>query len=655
MTPTKTIEAQPLDQVQLIDAGLIVNMPERDELRYTDDELDQLEASMRDHHAATGHYLESPITLRPDGDRFKIVFGRHRAYTLAHRIKTPLESLVRDYKTDADAAVAAISENLNRKDMAPLEEARMIKDALDAGLTQVQLAKRLKISQPRISKRIKLLQVPAEIAELAGVVIGVDDAGAFAGLGHYPVLTRHICNGLAQLHEKQERQVQQGQFARVIRAAAMHADSELCDPFDNDFVAKIAKKPSWQMWSLTQSQAYKARFKDLETVSFAANTVTLYKDPVETREIMKLAVAEYKQQEQKAKPAAKPAKKSETVASVDWEARFAGELRKEREHRRLECFEKQVQSLAKPTDLAEALAVAVVGEWYEYCDVPEAETLQRLRGLLGDAANTWTDEEWEAGEIAFGLDAYQQLLEKSKPAATVLLAYHTLELVEGFSRGQMPDVVAKAILGETTAQMEAVAERRAKATVDAMKKEHEAAQGAAEAKKAARGKGAKPPAARDASPAVAKKTKKTPTKKPAAAKKAPAKAKTEAPKNGAKNAAKPPTNPDGPATTTKAPTKAQQRRADALQLAKDLPHGCIMGGCNERFKTKAQQQAHDKVCPVRLKHQNTKTPQAPTPKIKRHHKGKECPDCLTVLNVVDGAERCLFCNPLPEQTGPVGA
>jgi ParB/RepB/Spo0J family partition protein len=56
-----------------------------------------------------------------------------------------------------------ISENIHRKNLSELEEARAFKDYVDAGHTQVELAKRIGKSPPYVANRIRLLGLPEPV------------------------------------------------------------------------------------------------------------------------------------------------------------------------------------------------------------------------------------------------------------------------------------------------------------------------------------------------------------------------------------------------------------------------------------------------------------------------------------------------------------
>jgi ParB family transcriptional regulator, chromosome partitioning protein len=132
---------------------------------FTRADLEELAASIKE----AGRLIQ-PITVvkrvRPDGKgKYMIVCGERRFR--AHQILgwATIDANVVDM-TDDQVADAAIIENLQRKDITPLEEARAYQARLDTGLTVEQLAQRLGLKQSwRVTERTSLLKLTAENQE----------------------------------------------------------------------------------------------------------------------------------------------------------------------------------------------------------------------------------------------------------------------------------------------------------------------------------------------------------------------------------------------------------------------------------------------------------------------------------------------------------
>ncbi|HEV2810865.1 MAG TPA: ParB/RepB/Spo0J family partition protein, partial [Acidimicrobiales bacterium] len=130
-----------------------------------------------------------PILVRPNGDRYDLIYGHRRlaATKLAERATVPVlfagqEDEVNDHET-------RLVENLHREDLSPLDEARAYEQLLALGVANGQrgLAKRIQVPQTRISRRLALLQLPAEVQqELDSQRITLNDATALTKLNDDP-------------------------------------------------------------------------------------------------------------------------------------------------------------------------------------------------------------------------------------------------------------------------------------------------------------------------------------------------------------------------------------------------------------------------------------------------------------------------------------
>lgn len=120
-------------------------------------------ADLLDSMAAVG--LLQPIVVRKlDEGGFRIVAG-HRRHAAA--VKLGWELIPAIIKTvDAErAADLALIENLQREDLAPIDEARGYQQLVDRGLAPADIAARLGRSRSSVYSRLALLDLPAEAQE----------------------------------------------------------------------------------------------------------------------------------------------------------------------------------------------------------------------------------------------------------------------------------------------------------------------------------------------------------------------------------------------------------------------------------------------------------------------------------------------------------
>ena len=107
-----------------------------------------------------------PLIVRKKGRTYEIVAGerRWRAAKAAGLVKVPV--VIRDYD-DATMMEVALVENMQRSDLDPIEEARGIKNMMDAlKVTQEEAAKRLGMSRAALANSLRLLKLPEGAAQL---------------------------------------------------------------------------------------------------------------------------------------------------------------------------------------------------------------------------------------------------------------------------------------------------------------------------------------------------------------------------------------------------------------------------------------------------------------------------------------------------------
>ena len=122
-------------------------------LTFDTEALNELANSIREHG------IIQPLVVRRLNDKYEIIAGerRYKASTLIGMKKVPC--IVMDL-SDNESAEVAVIENIQRKEMSPLEEAKSFKKILDKGyLTQEELAKRMGKSQSSIANKLRLLNL----------------------------------------------------------------------------------------------------------------------------------------------------------------------------------------------------------------------------------------------------------------------------------------------------------------------------------------------------------------------------------------------------------------------------------------------------------------------------------------------------------------
>jgi len=141
-----------------VELGQIRPDPNQPRQHFRDEKIRELAQSLK----ANGQAV--PIAVRPDGDDFMIVHGERR-WRAAKRLGW--ETIAADVQ-DVSAEKArwrSLTENVQREDLTPIEEARAYRRQLDRhDLTQAELGERIGKSQSYIAQKLRLLRIPAPLS-----------------------------------------------------------------------------------------------------------------------------------------------------------------------------------------------------------------------------------------------------------------------------------------------------------------------------------------------------------------------------------------------------------------------------------------------------------------------------------------------------------
>lgn len=136
-------------------------IPNRFQPREVFDEraLKELAVSIREHGVI------QPIIVRKVNGKYEIIAGerRYKASALAGLTKIP--AIIRDLD-DKESSKVALLENLQRKNLSPIEEARTYQKILEIDqMTQEELAKTMGKSQSSVANKLRLLSLPDEVQD----------------------------------------------------------------------------------------------------------------------------------------------------------------------------------------------------------------------------------------------------------------------------------------------------------------------------------------------------------------------------------------------------------------------------------------------------------------------------------------------------------
>lgn len=128
-------------------------------ISFDDKALQELSNSIKQHG------IIQPLVLRKLGDKYEIIAGerRYKAATMAGLTKVP--AVIADIDDNTSAEVALV-ENVQRKNLTSIEEAKSYKNILDKGyMTQEALAKKMGLSQSAIANKLRLLNLAEEVQD----------------------------------------------------------------------------------------------------------------------------------------------------------------------------------------------------------------------------------------------------------------------------------------------------------------------------------------------------------------------------------------------------------------------------------------------------------------------------------------------------------
>ena len=243
--------------VQYINVESII--PNRFQPRLTFDEnaLKELAMSIKEHG------IIQPLVLRKlANDKFEIIAGerRYKASQIAGLNQVP--AIIADLDDNASAEVALV-ENLQRRNLSAIEEAKSYKKLLDRGyLTQEVLAKRLGISQSSVANKVRLLNLTEEVQD---------------ALMNEKISERHA-RSLLQLSDKDD---QINMLNKIIdnRYTVRQLDAEIKKVLNKETESTEATGTS-SRFDILNNDTNKYLLNQIETLDFNNNEPTVENDDI---------------------------------------------------------------------------------------------------------------------------------------------------------------------------------------------------------------------------------------------------------------------------------------------------------------------------------------------------------------------------------------
>jgi len=136
--------------------------PQQPRSHFDQEALEELAASIK------RHGVLQPLLVSEDGpNRYLLITGerRWRAARLAGLATVP--AVIRERIEEDQQLELALVENLQRRDLTPLEESRAFEQLRSGlGLSQQQIADRVGMDRSSVANSLRLLRLPAEVQEM---------------------------------------------------------------------------------------------------------------------------------------------------------------------------------------------------------------------------------------------------------------------------------------------------------------------------------------------------------------------------------------------------------------------------------------------------------------------------------------------------------
>ncbi len=211
--PAGASPAVPGEGLAMLAVAAIEPHPDQPRRHFDEESLDELARSI-----ATRGVIQ-PVIVRPmPGGRYQLVAGERRWRAAQRAQLHEMPALVRDL-AERDVMALALIENLQRKDLNPVEEARAyLRLSEREDMSQAEIARLVEKSRSHVANLMRLLTLPAGVLDHveagrldmghARALVGRDDAESLADLAVASGLSVREVEVLAQRGLKRTQQEQ---------------------------------------------------------------------------------------------------------------------------------------------------------------------------------------------------------------------------------------------------------------------------------------------------------------------------------------------------------------------------------------------------------------------------------------------------------------
>jgi ParB family chromosome partitioning protein len=103
-----------------------------------------------------------PIVVRRSGDRYELVVGERRWRAVREAGLATIPAVVADLE-DRGRLEVALVENVQRRDLNPIELAHAFRTLTDSGATQEEIGQKVGLDRSSIANHLRLLELPREV------------------------------------------------------------------------------------------------------------------------------------------------------------------------------------------------------------------------------------------------------------------------------------------------------------------------------------------------------------------------------------------------------------------------------------------------------------------------------------------------------------
>ena len=176
-----------------------------------------------------------------EGPRYVLVAGERRWRAARLAGPDPRPALVREGLSDEDALRLALIENLQRRDLDPLEEAEGYRRLRELGLKQAEVAAAVHRAPPTVANALRLLDLPDDVREaIRAGRLSPAHGRALAAYKAFPALQRALAE-LAQNEQWPSKRLEDKECLGAYRLEQAGLVKRLgyTAPFDPDRVPAV--------------------------------------------------------------------------------------------------------------------------------------------------------------------------------------------------------------------------------------------------------------------------------------------------------------------------------------------------------------------------------------------------------------------------------